>query len=257
MIPSLVKRYRALRNEISSIARANGRNPDEIALMAVTKNRPWNEILPLYEEGHRSFGENRLQSSLEKISEAPNDCEWHFIGPLQKNKARKIVANFSWIHSVDSLETARVISKYAAEASKTSRILLQVNTSGETTKQGMTYEECLDCSEEILMLPNISVEGTMTMAPLTDSTDTILSCFRNLRLLRNELRKRYGKDAFPHLSMGMSHDYPQAIAEGATLLRIGSALFNPNVSVKFSHIDKPASELEDKSDLREDNSRSY
>lgn len=223
---SLVERYTALLNSISSIAKAYGRNPNELTLVAVTKNHSWNEIEPLYWAGQRLFGENRLQPSLEKIAQAPKECEWHFIGPLQKNKVRKIISHFSLIHSVDTFELAKKISECSLETSVVTRILLQVNTSGETSKQGMTCEECLEASEKILVLPNLSVEGLMTMAPLTEDTAYIQFCFQRLRLLRDHLQKCYGMPTFQHLSMGMSQDYPQAIAEGATLLRIGSALFN-------------------------------
>lgn len=223
---SLVERYTELLKSISAIARAHGRNPHELALVAVTKGHSWNEIEPLYHAGQRLFAENRLQPALEKIAQAPKECEWHFIGPLQKNKVRKVVADFSVIHSVDSLELAKKISECSLETSVVTRILLQVNTSGETTKQGMTPEECCMASEKILNLPALSVEGLMTMAPFTEEKMFIRTCFQRLRQLREQLQKSYGTAAFPHLSMGMSHDYPEAIAEGATLLRIGSALFH-------------------------------
>lgn len=223
---SLVDRYKALMHSIASIAKAHGRDPNELTLIAVTKNHPWEEIEPLYLAGQRLFGENRLQPSLEKIAQAPIGCEWHFIGPLQRNKVRKVIAHFSMIHSVDTFELAQKISECSCEASLTTRILLQVNTSHEATKQGMTEEECLRISEKILTLPNVSVEGLMTMAPLTEDTAHIRLCFHTLKKLRDQLQKCYGISYFQHLSMGMSHDYPQAIAEGATLLRIGSALFD-------------------------------
>lgn len=227
METSLVERYTALLNAISTIASAQGRNPQELALVAVTKGYSWNEIEPLYQAGQRLFAENRLQPSLEKIAQAPEECEWHFIGPLQKNKVRKVVATFSVIHSVDSFDLAKKISECSLEASVVTRILLQVNTSGEPTKQGMTIEDCCMASEKILNLPALSVEGLMTMAPLTEEKMVIRTCFQRLRQLREQLQKSYGAAVFRHLSMGMSHDYLEAIAEGATLLRIGSALFNP------------------------------
>lgn len=226
MKASLLDTYLSLLDTISKTAQAYDRDPQEIRLVTVTKNHEWPEISPLYNAGQRLFGENRLQPALSKIEQAPKECEWHFIGPLQKNKVRKVIAHFSLIHSVDTLELAKKISTCSVEASITTRILLQVNVSGEPSKQGMTPLECLNLSEHILMLPNVYVEGLMTMAPFTQDEALIRHCFSQLRVLRNELRKQYGSASFAHLSMGMSQDYQLAIAEGATLLRIGSAIFN-------------------------------
>lgn len=217
---SLIDRYRRLLNEIEGHAVACGRNPKEVSLVVVSKGHSWGEVEPLYEAGHRLFAENRLVEGLAKISEAPQDVEWHFIGSIQKNKARKTSENFALIHSVDSFELAKKISDCELE----SRILLQINVSGEVSKHGMTQEECVAMSERILSLPGLSVEGLMTMAPLTDDESLIRECFKNLRLLQKSLQKTYGAATFPHLSMGMSNDYRLAIEEGSTLLRIGSAL---------------------------------
>jgi PLP dependent protein len=184
---SLVESYTALLNSISSIAKAHGRNPEELSLVAVTKNHSWNEIEPLYCAGQRQFGENRLQPFLEKIALAPKACEWHFIGPLQKNKVRKVIEHFSLIHSVDTFELAKKISECSSDASGVTRILLQVNTSGESSKQGMSYEDCLEYSEKILNLPSLSVEGLMTMAPFTEDMARIRFCFHRLKQLRAEL----------------------------------------------------------------------
>lgn len=227
---SLVDRYHLLLDDIAVNAVNSGRNPSDVSLVVVSKGHSWSEIEPLYDVGQRLFAENRLQEGIAKISEAPQGVEWHFIGPIQKNKARKTLENFALMHSVDSFELAKKLSDCSLESSTISRILLQINVSGEVTKQGMEQDECDAMCDRILSLPSLLVDGLMTMAPLTDNESSIRECFKKLRLLQISLQKRYGVSTFPHLSMGMSNDYPIAIAEGATLLRIGSALLNPKLS---------------------------
>lgn len=224
--PSLVERYTALLKDIKDKAVNCGRDPQEISLVVASKNHAWSEVQPLYESGQRLFGESRLQELTVKAAAAPQDVEWHFIGPLQKNKVHKTIVRCVLIHSVDSIELARKISHCSSDHAMTTRILLQVNTSGESTKHGMNIEECSAACDEILNFPSLSVEGLMTMAPLTEDESIIRSCFADLRELRETFKQRYGNATFPHLSMGMSHDYPIAISEGATLLRIGTALFS-------------------------------
>lgn len=143
---------------------------------------------PLYKAGQRLFAENRLQEGIAKASEAPQDVEWHFIGSIQKNKARKTLENFALIHSVDSFELAKKISDCSLECSFKSRILLQINISGETSKHGMTPDECTAVSERILSLPSLSVEGLMTMAPLTDDESSIRECFKIFDCCRRALK---------------------------------------------------------------------
>lgn len=223
----LTKRYQELLNHSVEIAKQCGRDPQEISLIVVSKFHPWNELIPLYTMGQQLFGESRFQELSSKVLEAPPEIHWHFIGPLQKNKVRKAITKCKLIHSVDSIELARKISECSEEAGTVTHILLQINISGETSKQGMSKEECLKRCDLLRSLPNLSIDGLMTMAPLSNDSAIIRDCFAKLRLLREELRQRYGSDSFPHLSMGMSQDYPLAILEGATLLRIGSAIFAP------------------------------
>lgn len=222
---SIVENYDRLKNEIVETAKIYHRT-DEIQLVVVSKNHPWCEIAPLYDVGCRDFGENRLQEALPKIEQSPKDCHWHYIGSLQKNKVRKVVSRFVLIHSVDSLELAKKISEVSSDLNYTSKILLQVNTSGELSKQGMCAEECYRHFEDLSSLPCISVEGLMTMAPLVESEKMIRQCFADLRELKEQLIRTYQPaKSFQHLSMGMSHDFKWAIAEGATLLRVGSYLW--------------------------------
>lgn len=218
--------YPKIRSHIDKIAKAAGRNPSDITVVAVTKNQSIEAIKQTYDEGCRDFGENRLQEALTKIEHLPNDIQWHFIGTLQSNKASKVISHFPLIHSIDSIMIAEKISSLAVKNQKTQKILLEVNTSGEHSKHGFTIEECLLNAERLLTLPNIQIEGLMTMAPLTDSESDIRTCFKSLRLLKENLMKRViVPKSFRHLSMGMSSDYTIAIEEGATLLRIGSAIF--------------------------------
>lgn len=216
---SLGARYQALRAEIAELAVKNGRAPEEIALIVVSKTRPLEALQEIYEAGCRDMGENRLQEAFPKIEQGPPDMRWHLIGTLQSNKVRKAVGRFTLIHSVDTLALAEKIAQVSAEIGVTSRILLQVNTSGELSKHGLSVEEWRDKVGKVLALPCLKVEGLMTMAPLTEEEGVIRKSFAKLRLFRDELGLR-------HLSMGMSHDYRLAVSEGATLLRIGSALFD-------------------------------
>jgi PLP dependent protein len=195
-----------------------GRSLDEITLIAVTKHHPLEEILPIYEEGIINFGESRVQEALPKMEDAPKFIHWHLIGHLQKNKVKKVIGKFHLIHSVDSLELAESLSRASGEGGITTNILLQVNVSGEAAKQGLSREEWEKVKREVCSLPHLKIEGLMTMAPLTEDVDLIRRVFRDLRKMRDVW-------GLKHLSMGMSHDFEIAIEEGATLLRIGSAIF--------------------------------
>jgi PLP dependent protein len=218
--------YLNICDEIRETAQACNRNLNEMTLVAVTKYVAWAEIQKLYDQGQRVFGENRIEDAIPKQVQATKDCVWHFIGNLQLNKVRKAVGKFALIHSVDSVRLAQKISNVSQELGLVTPILLQANTSGETSKHGLNAEEWKTCFDNLLMLPGIEMQGLMTMAPLTDDERIIQTCFANLRILRDELKIRAGNTCdFRHLSMGMSHDFKSAIKEGATLLRIGSALY--------------------------------
>lgn len=210
--------YQSIREEIASTAKKCGRDASEISLIAVTKQVDWPTANHLYQEGQREFGENRVKDALEKIKEAPKDCRWHFIGNLQLNKVRKVVGKFALIHSVDSFELAKKISEVSEEMGVVTSILLQANTSGEISKNGLTPDEWKQCFAKVSNLHNLKIEGLMTMAPLVDDQKVIRNCFAELRKLGEALH-------LTHLSMGMSNDYKIAIEEGATFVRVGTALF--------------------------------
>ena len=218
--------YAAIKEEILNKALACERNPDEISLVAVSKGYSEESIQELYQLGQRQFAENRLVEGAQKIAVLPSDCVWHFIGHLQSNKLAKIISQFTLIHSVDNFAIAQKISQIAGKLDCSVSILLQVNTSGENTKQGLSAEEWETVLDDLNLLPNLCVEGLMTMAPFTREEPVIRKCFKKLAQLRDQWKGRMSNsEIFHHLSMGMSNDYLIAIEEGATLLRIGSALF--------------------------------
>lgn len=219
--------YAKIRQEIDAIALRCRRNPREITLVAVSKGHDWNAMLPAFQAGCRDFGESRIQDALEKMPNAPKDVRWHMIGTLQANKVRKAIGKFALIHSVDTTELTKKISDCSLEAGVKTSILLQANTSGEQSKHGLSPTEWKKNFESLLTLPGIHIEGLMTIAPLVDDENEIRRCFSALRSLRDELAAKAGdKASMHHLSMGMSHDFHLAIAEGATIVRIGRALFS-------------------------------
>ncbi len=212
--------------EIGETALHYGRNPKEISLVAVTKGRPLNDILTLYQEGQRDFGESRCLEGLKRQSLMPADCRWHLIGHLQGNKVSKAIGPFTLIHSVDSLKLAKHISQASQQANVTTSVLLQANISQESSKSGLTAAGWKAELPSLLHLPALSIEGLMTMAPQGASEKQARHCFSSLRILRDELQEAAGSSVrLHHLSMGMSDDFRWAIAEGATLLRIGRRLF--------------------------------
>lgn len=221
-----MSRYGHILEQVHAKALACGRNPEDITLIAVSKNYTVEQMQKAYEEGCRNFGESRLQEALTKIPQMPVDCQWHFIGTLQANKVSKSVASFQLIHSVDSPSLAQKISKASEAQGLVTPVLLQVNTSGESTKHGLSHQQWEECLKEVINLQHIQIEGLMTMAPLTDNQATIRNCFRSLSGLITRWKGQMKDPAlFKHLSMGMSHDYLIAIEEGATLVRIGTAIF--------------------------------
>ncbi|MFT4552249.1 MAG: pyridoxal phosphate enzyme (YggS family) [Chlamydiales bacterium] len=213
-----------LKYEIDMIAQRAGRDPEEITLVAVSKQHPVNSVLLAYNAGCLDFGENRVLEAVEKIRRAPDDARWHFVGNLQSGRVSKAVASFSLIHSVDSKGLAERISESSKKAGKITEILLQVNTSGEESKNGLTPEEWEECFKDIVALKGIRVKGLMTMAPLTKDKEIIRGTFARLREFRDKINP-YSREEVFHLSMGMSNDYEIAIEEGATILRIGTEIF--------------------------------
>lgn len=221
---SVTENLEAVRSRIAAAADRSSRAPSEITLVAVSKNHPAERISEAVEAGQTVFGENRVQEALVKIPRLPGSLRWHLIGHLQSNKVRKALPHFDLIHGVDSPDLARDIERIAAEEGLFPRILLEVNVSGESSKHGFSPDSLEHHLEELLAMPRLQIEGFMTMAPLAADPEASRPHFRSLRALRDRLANRAGIP-FSVLSMGMSGDYEVAVEEGATIVRVGSAIF--------------------------------
>ncbi len=209
---------------ISQMADSCGRKSQEIKLAAVSKTFPAEAVLAAYEAGHRIFAENRVQELAEKHSALPPGIEWHLIGHLQSNKASKAAAISDYIHSVDSDALLDRIDRASSENGKKLNILLEVNISGEDSKFGLDETSAMKCAEKACSLKNIRFSGLMTMAPYGAEECELRRIFSSLRNLRDRIENSL-RIRLPELSMGMSGDYEAAIREGATILRIGTAIF--------------------------------
>ena len=224
----LIENASNILKKISHAAMRAGRSPDEIKLIAVTKTVGIETIKEAVDAGLRIFGENRVQEAQKKISDLKSQIsnsriEWHLIGHLQKNKAKYAVQLFDLIHSVDSVGLAEELDKQAEKTGKIQRVLVQVKLSEEETKHGISEDELILLLEEIKKLKNLKLEGLMTMPPFFDDPEKARPYFRRLREIRNNTERKGFK--LPDLSMGMSNDFEVAIEEGATMVRIGTAIF--------------------------------
>jgi PLP dependent protein len=216
--------------QITAAAQRVGRNPAEITLVAVSKTKPLDMIKIAYNLGVTQFGENRIQEALSKTAAfAPANIAWHMIGHLQSNKAGKATGAFACIHSVDSLHLAQLLNRHAEHAGLRQAILLQVNIAGELSKEGMTEKEAIPLARQIVTLPHLDVQGLMTIAPLVEDAEEVRPVFRALCHLRDQLRQEVPASAWQHLSMGMTDDFQVAIEEGATIVRVGRAIFGERV----------------------------
>ncbi|MEC8542839.1 MAG: YggS family pyridoxal phosphate-dependent enzyme [SAR324 cluster bacterium] len=224
---SLKKRLTELSAELSELATQAGRSPEEIKLIAVSKTHPSELIAEAFQAGQVRFGENRVQEASEKIERLQNPgIEWHLIGHLQKNKARFCPGRFDWIHSVDSQELLELLEKQCALQSQPIQILLQANLSQEDSKSGVSdYNNLCRLLEKTQGCQWLHCRGLMTMAAATDDANNIRKTFSQLRTWLEKLRNEFTLTTFTELSMGMSSDYRIAIAEGATMVRLGTALF--------------------------------
>lgn len=215
---ALANRIQQVRERIGRAAGHAGRPAHEIVLLAVTKGVEPSQVEQALAAGVTAFGESKVQEAKQKIPLVTGRARWQLIGHLQSNKARDAVELFELIHSVDSVKLALELNKWAERAGKTQAILLEVNVSGEASKFGLKPEDLKPTLAEINKLPRLEVRGLMTIAPFTEETEKVRPGFRRLRELRDTVGLR-------ELSMGMSHDFEVAIEEGATLVRIGAAIF--------------------------------
>lgn len=230
----IAERIRRVRGDIAAACERVGREADEIKLVVVTKSAPFEAVEEVIRLGCRDLGENRVQQ-LRRVAAQVDELQglktnepvrWHMIGHLQRNKVRQVLDLASLIHSVDTLRLAEEINSSAAKLGLRPNVLLQVNTSNEPQKYGVPVGAAIHLAEQLETLSNLNLMGMMTMAPLTRNQDVIRSCFVRARELFQEIRsERVAGPGFTELSMGMSGDYVIAVEEGATILRIGSAIF--------------------------------
>jgi hypothetical protein len=236
----IAERIKRLKESISSACARTGRDPAEVKLVVVTKAASQEAIEEVIRLGLVEFGENRVQQ-LKKVAGqvdeflqrnagepwVPRGVSWHMIGHLQRNKVRQVLPMVTLVHSVDTLRLAEEINTAAVKMNITPRVLLQVNTSEESQKYGVSVGAAPHLAEQMDTLPNLKLVGLMTMAPLTHNKDVIRKCFTRARELFVEMRgERVVGQHFTELSMGMSSDYEIAVEQGATILRIGSAIFS-------------------------------
>ncbi|SIS43069.1 YggS family pyridoxal phosphate-dependent enzyme [Neptunomonas antarctica] len=223
---SIAENFQHVRQLINQAALLAQRRPEEITLLAVSKTRSNDELRLLYQQGQKHFGENYLQESLDKIAALSDlDIIWHFIGPIQSNKTRPIAEQFDWVHSVDRYKIAQRLSEQRPASMPPLNICLQINISHEASKAGCLPNETEALLNEISTLPNLNVRGLMAIPAATDDSVIQKSALADMQTLFTHLKKQY--PALDTLSMGMSGDMQIAIQEGATMVRIGTALFGP------------------------------
>jgi pyridoxal phosphate enzyme (YggS family) len=215
-----------INERIRAAAEAAGRDPASVRLIAVSKTRPVTDVIAAFQAGQTLFGENYIQELVPKLAEVHEAVQWHFIGHLQSNKVKYIAGQVAMIHSVDRLSLAQEIDRQWGRVGKSCDVLIQVNISGETTKSGTTEDGAVKLLRECALLPNLKVKGLMTMPPFFDDPEAARPYFAELRQLAEAIAaQRLAGVEMLELSMGMSGDFEAAIEEGATLVRVGTAIF--------------------------------
>ena len=226
-----------VRERIAQSAAKAHRNIDDIELVAVSKTHDAERVREAVEAGQQLFGESRVQEARAKIPELPSALRWHFIGHLQKNKIRHALPLFELFHGIDSLDLARQIDRIADEEGARPRILLEVNVAGEGSKFGFKPEQLESDMESLLELPRIIIDGVMTIPPLASEAEASRKFFVELRELRDRLAGKF-EVKLPQLSMGMTSDFPVAVEEGATLVRVGTAIFGERIRPRREKLDR-------------------
>ena len=221
---AIATNLQAVRERIAKAARAAGREPGEIMLLAVSKTKPLADILCAAEAGQTAFGENYAQEGVDKmIVTVDRNLSWHFIGPLQSNKTRLVAEHYAWVHSIERLKIAERLSAQRPTQLPPLQVCVQVNVSGEASKSGCAPEEALALCQAISTLPGLSLRGLMAIPEASEDPAAQRAPFRQLREIADSIRA--AGVPLDTLSMGMSHDLEAAIAEGATIVRIGTAIF--------------------------------
>ena len=228
---TIEQRLHAVLGHISQAEQRFTRTGGSVQLLAVSKTRPASDIREAWQVGQKMFGENYLQEALEKIEQlADCDIEWHFIGPIQSNKTKEIAQNFSWVHSVDRLKIARRLSEQRPVHLPPLSICLQINVDNEATKSGVLATEAIALAKEIQALPNLHLRGLMAIPTASSDFETQRDAFKRVRVLFEQIQQ--SGINLDTLSMGMTNDLEAAIAEGATIVRIGTAIFGPREQKK-------------------------
>ena len=226
------EKLQSVQEKIAAAAARAGRDTGDIELVAVSKTHPPESVREVLEAGQTLFGESKVQEARAKIPLLPGRARWHFIGHLQKNKIRHALPLFELFHGVDSLALAQDIQRIADEAGQHPRVLLEVNVAGESTKFGFSPDMLLSALPELMALDRLQIEGLMCIPPAGPDAEASRPFFQRLRALRDRLKSECDV-SFPRLSMGMSGDFEIAIEEGATLVRVGTAIFGPRSGKAF------------------------
>ena len=222
----LSENLRDVEKRIEEACKRSNRDPKEVTLIAVSKTKPVEMLQEVYDAGARNFGENKVQEIMDKYDHLPQDIHWHMIGHLQRNKVKYIVDKVQMIHSVDSLRLAETIDKEAKKKNVTVPILIEVNVAEEDSKFGLSLEEVTALAEEISKLSNVRVCGLMTVAPFVEDPEENREVFRSLKKLSVDIEaKNINNVTMSVLSMGMTNDFEVAVEEGATMVRVGTAIF--------------------------------
>jgi hypothetical protein len=228
---TIAENLQRVREQIAQATAKAGRAGDEIQLVAITKTHDADRVREAVEAGQILFGESRVQEARAKIPELPSNLRWHFVGHLQKNKIRHALPLFEMIHSVDSLALAEDVNRIAEEEGLHPRVLLEVNVAGEGSKFGFHPEKLRNEMEALLALPRLSIEGLMTIPSIAEEAEASRKYFVDLRELRDALEKDFDLK-LQQLSMGMTNDFAIAVEEGATLVRVGTAIFGERARMK-------------------------
>ncbi len=221
-------RLAAVRARIAAASARVGRDPGEVTLIGASKGQSAERLLAAWREGLADFGENRVQEALAKAPRLPREARWHLLGPLQSNKAKKALELFSSLHSFDRLELATSLEARAAAAGRRLPCFIEINLGGEATKHGFAPAAAAEAVAGVLACPHLEPIGLMAIPPPAADPEASRPAFRSLACLAGELGQRFGRERFAGLlSMGMSDDFEVAIEEGATHVRVGTALFGP------------------------------
>jgi pyridoxal phosphate enzyme (YggS family) len=231
-VEQIAENLERVRAQIVDAAKKAGRAPGDIELVAISKTHEAEKVRAAFDGGQQLFGESRVQEARAKIPLLPSAARWHFVGRLQKNKVRHALPLFELFHSIDSLDLARDMNRIAEEEGLHPRVLLEVNVAGEGSKIGFAPDALRAQMEALLELPRLTIEGLMTIPPLASEAEASRQYFVTLRELRDQFAANFDLK-LPQLSMGMSGDYLVAIEEGATLVRVGTAIFGKRTPARL------------------------